>query len=70
MYKHSKGLNKPCSEVLTRVQVVDMKIVMGNLRKSYDAPSGENLIILRNFQYWPKFLVSYKKICVLRHVVS
>ena len=29
-------------------------------------PSTQNLIILRDFQYWPKFLVPYKNVSVLQ----
>ena len=42
-----------------------MKTLMEPLRNSYETPSTQKVIILRNFQYWPKFLVSYKKIRVL-----
>ena len=30
-------------------------------KNSEETPSSRNRLILRNFQYWPKFLVSYKK---------
>ena len=43
---------------------MNMKIVMEAFRNSQETPSTQNLIILRNFQCWPKFLVSYKKIHV------
>ena len=39
-----------------------MKIVLKPFRNSQETLSTtQNLIILRNFQYRPKFLVSYKK---------
>ena len=41
-----------------------MKMVMELLRNSEGAPTTENLIILRNFEYRPKSLVSLK-ICVV-----
>ncbi len=47
--------------MFTRSQVVNMKIVMEPLRNSKETLSTQNLIILGNFQYWTKFLVSYKK---------
>ena len=40
---------------------MNMKIVSESLRNSYEALSTQNLIILRNFQCWPQFLVSYIK---------
>ena len=49
-----RGFNKHCFEIFRRAQVVHMKIIMKTL-------SSQNLIILRNFNYWPKFFVSYTK---------
>ena len=43
---------------------MNMKLVREPLRNSFEALSTQNLIILRNFQYWPKVFVSYKKIHV------
>ena len=40
---------------------MNMKIAMKPLRKLSETQSTENLIILRNFQYRLKFLVSYTK---------
>ena len=40
---------------------MNSKIVLKPLRNSYDSPSTQILIILRNFQYWFKSLVSYNK---------
>ena len=67
MPKHQKALKKPYFEMFSGVQLVNMKIVMEPLRNCQGAPSTENLIILRNFQCWLKFLVSYEKICVLQN---
>ena len=36
-------------------------VVMESLRNSLETMSTENLIIVRNIQYWSKFLVSYEK---------
>ena len=52
-------MKKPCFEVITRKQVVKMKIVIEPLRNSYETLSTQNPIFLRNFQYWLKFLASY-----------
>ena len=38
--------------------------VMDTLRNSSETLSTENLIILRNFRYWPQFLVLFSKISV------
>ena len=42
-----------------------MKIVVETLRNSKETLSTQNLIILRNFQYWPKFLVYFKTRCTV-----
>ena len=41
---------------------MNTKTFMEPLTNLQDTLSTENLIILRDFQYWPKFLVSYGKI--------
>ena len=38
--------------------------VMEHLRNTKEAPSTEVQRMLRNFQYWPKFLVAYKNTCI------
>ena len=48
MSKHWKDLNNHVQEE----QVVNMRIVIKHLRNSKETPSTENLIILRNLQYW------------------
>ena len=48
-------------EMLTRGEVVNTK-ERGTLRKLIRKYKNSNSIILKNFQYWPKFLVSYEKI--------
>ena len=40
---------------------LNIKVVIEPLRNSQETPSTQILIILRNFQFWPKFLVSYKR---------
>lgn len=39
-----------------------MKIGMEVVRNSQEALSTHNLIILRNFKYWLKLLISHKKV--------
>ena len=48
-------------EMLTRGEVVNTK-ERGTLRKLIRKYKNSNSINLKNFQYWPKFLVSYEKI--------
>ena len=48
-------------EMFTRAQVVNIEIVTEPLKDSLETLSAQNLIILRNFQYRPKFLVSHIK---------
>ena len=67
MYKHWNGLKKSCFEMFTRLQVVNMKTVMGLLRISEEFLSSESRMILRNFQYWAKLLFSYKKYVFVLH---
>ena len=43
-----------------RGQEVSNKIATKPLRNSLEIPSTANLIFLRDFQYWAKFLISYK----------
>ena len=60
--RHSSSVkSKPCFKIFTRGQVVNKMIVMKPSRNLLETRSGQNLILLRNFQYWPKFLVSYKE---------
>ena len=40
---------------------MNIEYVMEPLRNLLETLSTENLIISRNYQCWPKFLVSYKK---------
>ena len=48
-----------------------MQIVLKPVRNSQETLSTtQNLIILRNLQYRPKFLVSYKSICVLFKIIN
>ena len=37
---------------------------MGFLRNAKETPSTQNLGVLRNFQYWPKFFFPHKNTCV------
>ena len=46
---------------------MNMKIVMEPLRNSKETLSSQDLMILRNSQYSPKFLVSYKEIRVWKY---
>ena len=51
MSKHWIGFKQPCFEMFKEVT---MKVVME--RNTDETLRSQNLIIIRNFQYWPKFL--------------
>ena len=65
MSKHYKNFKQHCFETFAREQVVNRKTVVELLRNSYETLGTQILLILRNFQYRPKFLVSYKEIRVM-----
>ena len=43
---------------------MNMKIAMEPLRNSKETLNTQSLMILRTFQHWPKFLVSFKNTCI------
>ena len=48
---------------------MNMKIVIEPLRNFAETLSTQNMTTLRNFEYLPKFLVSYEKMTLLRNGV-
>ena len=48
-----------------REHIVDIENVTEPLRISKETLSAENLLILRNFQYWPNFLFHMKNMCIV-----
>ena len=63
MSKHWKGFKKHCFAMFMREPVLNMKTAMETLRNSLSlgTSSNQNLMILKNFQYWSKVLVCYKQ---------
>ena len=60
-----KQFKEDCFKIFKRERTVNMKSVMEHLRNSQKTLSTQKLIISRNFQDWPKFLVPYKNMCKL-----
>ena len=61
MSKHWKSFKNIVSKCSQGQQEVNMESNMELLRKSYETFSTKYLKILRNFQFWPKFLANHYK---------
>ena len=63
-------VQKQCFEISSMEHVVDIKLVTEPLRNLQETLSTQNLIILRNFHYLARFLVSYKKVRQVKNIFS
>ena len=61
---NNRKSSKTLFPMFTGTRTVNMKTVMEPLRNSKETVSTLNLIVFANFQYWPRFLVSYKNTCI------